>query len=58
MSTNTISDVTAVDIIHWLNEHLADYANEVLELRRENAELKRRIERYRVILRDDRRRAA
>lgn len=39
--------VTDAEVVHWLNEHLAGYAREVLALRQELAERDRRIEMYR-----------
>lgn len=40
-------EVTDAEVVHWLNEHLAIYAREVIALRQEVAEKNRRIEMYR-----------
>jgi len=43
-ATIPIREVTAVEIIEWLNEHLALYAGECLALRKELAQRDRKIE--------------
>lgn len=57
MTTDDISssDVNPNDIIAWLNEHLALYAAEVIDLRKQIVEKDRKIERLLQFCRDFRR---